>query len=131
VALAVVMAFSGMLYSANTYSVFCDTFSSVSSLASRHTQLLREQSAVSFDEQLNVLPVQGIMERLERTSRLNEVTYRQRGNSKITHSILSETILSAHSYFYSVNTWIRRGYPYLYRARVIIEYIHHQDGAKG
>jgi hypothetical protein len=93
--------------------------------------MLRRQSGVSFDEQLNGLPVQGIMERLERNGRLGEVTYRQRGNSKVAHSITSGTILPAYSHFYYVNTWIRRGYTYLYRTRVIIEYIHHQDGAKG
>ncbi len=130
--LAVVIAFSGICtYSTDTYSLFCYGNDYVQNSIVQSLDSTQLQPDVCDAEQLGSLNARGMIEQIAQNSRLNVKSLRLRSHSKRALSVLAGTFLSGESRYYYQSARMGGGYVFVHSAWVIIEYIHHQDGAKG
>lgn len=130
--LAIVIAFSGICtYTTDTYSLFCHANDSVQNTIVPCLDSTQLQPDVCDAEQLGVLNVRGMMEQIAQNSKINVKSIRQRSSSKRALSVLTGVFLSGDSRYYYQSAQMQGCYELMHSAWFIIEYIHHQDGAKG
>lgn len=134
--LAIVIAFSGICtYSTDTYSLFCHNNNSAQHTLGQSIQSMEGtqlQPDVCGPEQLETLNVRGILQQIAQKSRLNtRWSLRQRNSSKCALSALTGWINPGYSHCQFQDSWMYECYDFVRSTRLIIEYIHHQDGSKG
>lgn len=129
--LAIVIAFSGICtYSTDTYSLFCRTNNSAQHTIAPFLEGTQLQPDVCASEQLDTLNMRGMLRQIAQKSRLGTRSIRQRSNSKCAFSALTRWISSGYSHCQFQDTWMYECYNFVHSTRLIIEYIHHQDGSK-
>ncbi len=130
--LAIVVAFSGICtYSTDTYSLFCRTKNSAQHTIVQSLEGSQLQPDVCGSEQLEILNMRGMLRQIAQKARLSTRSIRQRSSSKCAFSALAGWINSGYSHCQFLDTWMYECCDLVHSARLIIEYIHHQDGSKG
>lgn len=130
--LAIVVAFSGICtYSTDTYSLFCRTNDSAQHTIVQSVEGSQLQPDVCGSEQLETLNVRGLLRQIAQRSKLGTRSIRQRSSSKCALSVLTGWISSGYSYCQFQDIWMYECCDFVRSTRLIIEYIHHQDGSKG
>ena len=130
--LAIVVSFSGICtYSTDTYSLFCRTNDSAQHTIIQSLEGTQLQPDICGSEQLETLNMRGMLRQIAQKSRLGTRSIRQRNSSKCALSALTGWISSGYSHCQFQDTWMYECCDFVRSTRLIIEYIHHQDGSKG
>lgn len=131
--LAVVIAFSGICtYSTDTYSLFCHENSSAPVSIVSAADVIQIQPDVCNAEQVGALSMRSMARLIAQETRLHTRSIRQRGHSKRAISALTGIILSGCSNLSDPCTrkLLCDNFDVLHSTKIIIEYMHHQDGSK-
>lgn len=130
--LAIVIAFSGICtYSSDTYSLFCHTSDSAPNTITQALDATQLQPDVCGTEQLNSFHMRSVLKQIAQKSQSSIRSIRQRSHSGCALALLTGTILSGSFQCNDQEIWMQEGCSIMCSARLIIEYIHHQDGSKG
>lgn len=130
--LAIVIAFSGICtYSTDTYSLFCRSNDSAQHTIVQSIEGTQLQPDVCASEQLETLNMRGMLRQIAQNSRLSTRSIRQRSSSKCALSLLTRWIISGYSHCQFHDISMYECHDFVRSTRLIIEYIHHQDGSKG
>ena len=130
--LAIVIAFSGICtYSTDTYSLFCRSNDSAQHTIVQSIEGTQLQPDVCASEQLETLNMRGMLRQIAQNSRLSTRSIRQRSSSKCALSLLTGWIISGYSHCQFQDISMYECHDFVRSTRLIIEYIHHQDGSKG
>lgn len=130
--LAVVIAFSGICtYSSDTYSLFCRAGDSVSHSITQVLDSTQLQPDVCGTEQLNSFNMRSMLKQIAQKGQSGIRVVRQRSHSRCALSLLTGAILPGSFQHNYREIWMQEGCSIVCSARLIIEYIHHQDGSKG
>lgn len=130
--LAIVIAFSGICtYSSDTYSLFCHTSDSAPNTITQALDATQLQPDVCGTEQLNSFNMRSMLKQIAQKSQSRIRSIRQRSHSRCVLSLLTGAFLPGSFQRNDQEIWMHEGCSIMCSARLIIEYIHHQDGSKG